>query len=173
MNEFQTKEYVDEINIREYLSVLRPAWWKIISLSLLVGIVSLIIFFQLPDMYRATAVISPVSEEVDTSSLLGSVGSTFGLSIGGSNKLEDLESLLTSKDLTDRVFSEYNLWPIVFPEDFDTKTGKLKVGWIDRLNGEKKITRAGRLGCHQGCGGSLVSINNKAGTFLIFSIPIA
>ena len=58
---------------------------------------------------------------------------TFGVNVGGASKVEDLESLFKSNDLTVRVFRKFNLWPAVLPDGFDPTTGKMKFGWIDRL----------------------------------------
>ena len=65
-----------------------------------------------------------------------------GVDIGSPTKVEDLETLFKSNDLTVRVFRKYNLWPIVLPDKFDSATGKMKFGWTDRLFGGEKGPRA-------------------------------
>ena len=127
----------DEVNLGEYFAVLRPHWWKIALLSLVVGLVTLIVMFQMPNMYQSSAVITPATEEKKPFPALGALAS-FGIEIASPNKEEDLETLFKSNDLTARVFRKYNLWPIVLPDCFDAKTGNIKIGLIDRLfRGEK------------------------------------
>jgi len=126
-----------EITLGYYFAVLRPPWWKIALLSLAVGFVTLIVMFQFPNIYQASAVITPAAEEKKPFPALAALAS-FGIEIGSPNKVEDLETLFKSNDLTARVFRKYNLWPIVLPDCFDSKSGNIKIGLIDRLfRGEK------------------------------------
>jgi len=112
-------------------------WWKITGISLAVGMITLLALFLLPNVYRATAVIKPAVEEEKNKPYLG-VLTSFGISVGEASKVEDLETLFGSKDLTARVFRNHQLWLIVFPNDYDPGTGKLKIGWSRRLFGNGK-----------------------------------
>ncbi|MCP2501610.1 MAG: Wzz/FepE/Etk N-terminal domain-containing protein [Deltaproteobacteria bacterium] len=133
----------DEINLGEYFAILRENWWKIVLFSLAVGLVTLIVMFQFPDIYQATAVLTPAVDEKRPNPALGVLAS-FGVDIGSPSKVEDLETLFKSNDLTARVFSKYNLWPIVLPDRFDPATGKLKPCWTDRISGGEKGPRTPR-----------------------------
>jgi uncharacterized protein involved in exopolysaccharide biosynthesis len=124
----------DEIDLRGYFPVFRKAWWKIVLLSLAVGIGTLIVMFQLPNMYQATAVLTPATDEKKQIPALGALAS-FGIDVGSPSKVEDLETLFKSHDLTVRIFKKYNLWPIVMADRYDSKTGKLKAPWKDRVVG--------------------------------------
>jgi len=130
----------DVIALGDYIAILRNNWWKIILFSLAVGLVTLIVMFQLPNIYRATAVITPAIDEKRPNPALGILAS-FGVDVGSASKVEDLEILFQSNDLSVRVFKNYNLWPIVFPDKFDPATGKMKACWTDRLFGEGKESR--------------------------------
>lgn len=136
-----TRYEEDEINLREYFTILRKNGWKIFLFSLAVGLVTLLVMFLLPNIYQATAVLTPDLDEKEPNPALGLLAS-FGVDIGSPTKVEDLETLFKSNDLTVRVFSKYNLWPIVFPDKFDAATGKMKFGWIARLLGGEKGPRA-------------------------------
>lgn len=127
-----TRYEEDEINLGEYFAILRKNGWKIILFSLAVGLVTLLVMLQLPDIYQATAVITPALEEKKPNPALGVLAS-FGVDIGSPTKVEDLETLFKSNDLTVRVFRKYNLWSIVLPDKFDPATGKMKFFWTDRL----------------------------------------
>ncbi|UCD48195.1 MAG: hypothetical protein JSV28_05295, partial [Deltaproteobacteria bacterium] len=120
----------DEISLGEYLAILRPHWWKILGLSLAAGVVTLFLLFLKPNLYKATAVITPAAEEKKAIPALGALAS-FGIEIGGPTKVEDLEALFNSKDLTVRVFRKNDLWAVVFPKRYDAKSGKLESCWTD------------------------------------------
>jgi uncharacterized protein involved in exopolysaccharide biosynthesis len=176
MEEKRQKEpAVDEINLGEYFAILRPHWWKIALLSLAVGIITLIVMFQLPNIYQATAVITPAIDEKKQNPALGALAS-FGIEIGGPTKVEDLESLFKSKDLTVRVFRKYNLWPAVLPDKFDPATGMMKICWTDRLLGREKGPRppADWDSIRAAEDRLRVSVNKKAGTVSVsFEAPSA
>lgn len=131
----------DEINLGEYLAILRKNGWKIVLFSLAVGLVTLLVMFLLPNIYQSTAVVTPAMEEKRPNPALGVLAS-FGVDIGSPTRVEDLETLFQSNDLTVRVFRKYNLWPIVLPDKFDPATGKMKSGWTDRLFGRESGPRA-------------------------------
>jgi len=117
-----------------FLAVFRKVWWKIALLSLAVGVATLFMMFRLPNMYQATAIITPVTDEKKQIPPLGALAS-FGIDVGGPSRVEDLDTLFKSNDLTVRVFQKYNLWPIVMADRYDSKTGKLKTSWTDRMFG--------------------------------------
>ena len=129
--------------------ILRENWGKIFSISLGMGIFTLIIVYLMPNIYSATAVIAPVVEDQKPIPAFGALASTFGIQIGGPTKVEDLEALFMSKDLTVRVFSKDNLWPIVLQDRFDPTTGMMNISLARTVAGtgeEAKKTR--RLGRH-------------------------
>src|SRR3990170_4762515 len=176
MEERRQEENTEGMNtLGDYLTILRPHWWKIAFLSLAVGIVTLIVMFQFPNIYQAGAVITPAVEEKKPFPALGALAS-FGIEIGSPNKVEDLETLFKSKDLTARVFRKYNLWPIVLPDCFDSKSGNLKIGVIDRLfRGEKGQRPPTDWDAIRAAENRLkVSVNKKAGTVSVsFESPSA
>ena len=131
----------DAIDLGVYFAILRKQWWKICGASLAVGIVTLLVMFLFPDIYQATAVLTPAVDEKRPNPALGILAS-FGFDVGNPTKVEDLETLFKSNDLTARVFRKYNLWPIVLPDRFDPATGKLNPCWSDRLIGREKGPRA-------------------------------
>src|SRR5512143_3570809 len=102
----------DEIKLGEYFAILRKNGWKIVLCSLAVGLLTLLVMFRLPNIYQATAVLTPAVDEKRPNPALGILAS-FGVDIGSPTKMEDLETLFKSKDLTVRVFRKYSLWPTV------------------------------------------------------------
>jgi uncharacterized protein involved in exopolysaccharide biosynthesis len=131
--------------------------------------------FLLPDIYQATAVLTPAVDEKRPNPALGVLAS-FGVDIGSPTKVEDLETLFKSNDLTVRVFGKYNLWPIVFPNRFDPATGRMKFGWTDRLfRGEKGPRAPGDWDAIRAAKDRLkVFVNKKTGTVSVsFESPYA
>ena len=176
MEENAPRQYgEDEIDLGQYWAALRPNLWKIALFSLGVGILTLLYMFTKPNIYQATAVITPSVDETKQSPALGALAS-FGVSIGGPSSAEDLESLFISDDLAVRVFRKFNLWPIVLADKFDPATGKVKPAWTDRLFGKGKeqkppsdwdAIRAAKALLR-------VSVNKKAGTVSVsFESPSA
>jgi uncharacterized protein involved in exopolysaccharide biosynthesis len=127
----------DEIDLGIYFAVLRKVWWKVALLSLAAGLLTLLLMFLMPNIYQATAVITPPIDEKKQNPTLGALAS-FGISIGSPSSIEDLESLFKSNDLTARVFRNHALWPIVLGDRFDPKTGTARPTWIDRLSGREE-----------------------------------
>jgi uncharacterized protein involved in exopolysaccharide biosynthesis len=125
--------------------------------------------FTKPNIYQATAVITPSADEKKQNPALGALAS-FGVTIGGPSSIEDLESLFKSDDLTVRVFRKYNLWPIVLADRFDPATGKVKPAWTDRLFGNEKGPKSpGDWDAIRAAKDRLkVSANKKAGTISVF-----
>jgi len=163
------------VDLGEYFLVLRKAWWKIVLLSLAAGVATLLYMFTKPNIYQATAVITPTIDEKKQNPALGALA-TFGVTIGGPSSIEDIESLFKSNDLTVRIFRKYNLWPIVLADKFDPVTGKVKPGWTDRLFGNEKGPKPpGDWDAIRAAKGSLkVSVNRKAGTVSVsFESPNA
>ena len=163
-----TRSEGDEIYLGEYFAILRKNGWKIALFSLAVGLVTLIVMFQFPNIYQATAVLTPAVDEKKPNPALGILAS-FGIDIGSPSKVEDLEILFKSNDLTVRVFRKYNLWPVVFPDKFDIATGKMMFGWTDRLfRGENGPRVPGEWDAIRAAKNRLrVFVNNKAGTISV------
>jgi uncharacterized protein involved in exopolysaccharide biosynthesis len=130
----------EAIDLGEYFAILRKNGWKIALFSLAVGFVTLLVMFLFPNIYQATAVLTPAVDEKRPNPALGILAS-LGVDISSPTKVEDLETLFKSKDLTVRVFRKYNLWPIILPDRFDPATRKLKIRWMDRLSGGGKGPR--------------------------------
>ena len=165
----------DEIDLGIYFAILRKVWWKVALLSLAVGVATLLYMFTKPNIYQATAVITPSVDEKKQNPALGALAS-FGVSIGGPSSIEDLETVFKSDDLAVRVFRKYNLWPIVLADKFDPATGKVKLAWMDRLFGNEKVSKPpGDWDAIRAAKGLLkVTVNKKAGTVSVsFESPSA
>jgi uncharacterized protein involved in exopolysaccharide biosynthesis len=164
----------EEIDIGIYFRILRKVWWKVALLSLAVGVVTLVVMFQLPNIYRANAIITPEKDERRQSPYLGALA-YYGIDFGGASRLEDLEALFKSDDLTVRVFKKYNVWSIIYGDKYDPVTGRIKTSRGSLLGGEKDRKPLGDWDAIRAAKGSLkVSANRRANTVTIsFESPSA
>ncbi len=169
----QSQEY-EGIGVGELLSVLREQWKKIALLSLAGGAVTFLLLLLKPNVYQASAVIAPPPSEERENPALG-VLSSFGVDPRGATKLEDLESLFRSNDLTVRVFRKHNLWPILYGDRYDRATGRMKPGLLSRLFGGKDAEPPGDWDAIRAAEDRLrVSPNRRAGTLIVsFESPSA
>ena len=163
------------IYLRDYLEVLRKAWWKIALLSMAVGIATLLVVLRFPNYYQSTAVITPAVDEKRQNPAVGALAS-IGIEVGGPSRVEDIENLFRSNDLTVRVFQKYNLWSLILEDRFDPATGKIRSSWMDRLlGGRKEPMPPGDWDAIRAVKDRMrVSVNRKAGTLSIsFESPSA
>jgi uncharacterized protein involved in exopolysaccharide biosynthesis len=131
-----------EINIGALFSLFPKIWWRVGLISFAVGVITLIVLLQIPNVYQAKATIMPVSDEGNQSPslALGAIAS-MGLSIGGPTEVDDLAEIFRSNDLTARVFRKYDLWSVVFGNRFDTARRTLKPTLGDRLSRNEERER--------------------------------
>jgi uncharacterized protein involved in exopolysaccharide biosynthesis len=157
----------DEIDLGKYFAILRKEWWKIALFSLLVGVLTLVWMFRQPNIYQATALITPEKDERRQIPSLGALAS-FGIDFGGPSRVEDLETLFKSNDLAVRVFRKYNLWPILYGDRYDPATGRIKTSRGSLLGGEKDRKPLGDWDAIRAAKGRLkVSVVKRANTISV------
>jgi uncharacterized protein involved in exopolysaccharide biosynthesis len=163
-------EYYDEdvIDFGAVLSVIRQNIWKILGISLGAGVLTFLFLLTRPNLYRSTAVIMPVEEDNKQSFALGTLAS-LGLSVGGPTKVEDLEVLFKSDDLTVRVFARHDHWKTILGDAYDPATGKVKPGMLAFLSsGRKDPAPPGEWDAIRAAeDAKSVSINRKSGNLTI------
>ena len=136
MTEGRVREPIErnEIAVGEIWAYLRPNFWKMVLVSLLISVVTFLFLLLKPNIYQAVAIISPPEGQAPTNSGQGALAS-IGVVIGGPSHAEDLETLFKSTDLAVRVFEKHDLWSIVYGTRFDSATRKLRPRWYERLGG--------------------------------------
>ena len=166
----------DEIDLGVYFAILRKEWWKIALFSLAVGVATLLYMFTKPNIYKATAIITPEKDERRQSPAMGALAS-FGINFGGPSNVEDLETILKSDDLAVRVFKKYKPWSILLGDRYDPATGGIKVSakGSSFFGEEKKWKPLGDWDAIYATKGRLrVSVVKKANTLSIsFESPSA
>ena len=165
----------DPIDFGAYFTILLKQWWKICGISLVVGVATLLYMFTKPNIYQATAVITPEKDERRQNPSIGALAS-FGIDVGGPSRVEDLETLFKSNDLAVRVFKKYNPWPILIGDKYDSATGGIKASAKDSyFGGEKKRKPLGDWDAIRAVKAGLrVSVVKKANTISVsFESPSA
>src|SRR5512145_1552482 len=155
-----------------YAEALRGAWWKIAAVSLAAGLLAYGYTRTQPNLYKASATITPSIEESKQNPALGAIAS-LGFQAGGPSKVEDLETLFRSNDLTVRVFSKHDLWPIVFHDRYDAKSARMRPSLRDRLLGKADAKAPGEWDAIRAAKRGLkVAVNRRAGSIsLSFEAP--
>ncbi len=163
----------DEIDLGKYFAILRKVWWKVALLSLAVGVATLPYMFTKPNIYQATAVITPEKDERRQNPSLGALAS-MGIDVGAPSRVEDLETLFKSNDLAVRIFKKYNPWPILLGDKYDLATGGIKAS-ANLFGGEKKRKPLGDWDAIRAVKARLrVSVVKKANTITVsFESPSA
>lgn len=158
-----------EVNLPEYWVILRRIWWMVLLLSLATGIATLLVTMRMSKVYRASAIISPVAEEGKQGLALGGALASFGISLGGPTRVEDLETLFKSNELTIRVFGKHDLWPTLAGNRYDPKTGRMKPGWMEWISGMGGDARPpGKWDAIRAVEARyMVNINKRSGTLTI------
>ncbi len=135
MNESTSRGYA-EIDLLLYCSIIKKRRKFIGAFVTAAVIIMLIISLFLTNIYKANAVIMPV-----TSADAGSIGiaATMMQQIGGLPGVSAIETassgeivaLLNSNILREKIITQYNLLPVLFPDEWDwkAKTWKINAGF--------------------------------------------
>jgi uncharacterized protein involved in exopolysaccharide biosynthesis len=170
MERRRPREYYEEevIDLGAVFSVIRHNIWKILGISLGAGVLTFLFLLTRPNLYRSTAVIMPAEEDNKQSVALGAL-SSFGIQIGGPTKVEDLEVLFKSDDLTVRVFNRHDHWATLLGDSYDPATKKVNPGYLSFLSsGRKEPGPPGEWDAIRAAeDAKSVSLNRKTGSLTI------
>ncbi|MCL1926187.1 MAG: Wzz/FepE/Etk N-terminal domain-containing protein [Syntrophorhabdaceae bacterium] len=157
----------DFIDLGRHIRTLFQSWSKITLICLAAGVVTFIFLLMKQNVYQASAVIAPPPQERRENPGLGMLAS-FGINVGGATRVEDLEALFRSDDLTVRVFGKHNLWLILYKDRYDPVSGKIRRSWIERLSGKNGSDVPGEWDAIRAAKERLrVLVNRRAGTVTI------
>jgi uncharacterized protein involved in exopolysaccharide biosynthesis len=151
--------------LSEQLALVRAARWRISGIALGCGVVAALLSLTVSNSWRARAVLTPTGD--DSKAAAGALGAlaSFGLSLGGPSKIEDLESLMKSDDLTARVFANHDFWGEVYGDKYDPAAKLLRQNLLERLLPGKPPKPLGDWDAIRVADNALkVSMNKKAGT---------
>lgn len=122
----------DEINLLDYWRVI---WkWKVfITLVVFFTVLTTAIFsIREIDIFRATAVITPISPESGGGSSLSILSQQFGgipgISLPSSVSTTEIVNLLNSNMIREKMIEKYNLMPVLFYERWDEQNKEWKRG---------------------------------------------
>lgn len=120
----------DPISLREFSTVYFERWRLIAVCAFLAGAIAAITAALLPRVYKATVVVSPVSETAGGGQMgaLGSLAAQFGglaalagVSIGQDTKKAEALAVLQSEALTTWYIKNQDLLPALFASRWDAK----------------------------------------------------
>ena len=122
----------DEIDLVAYWRVVLKYKKMIASIVVAVSIFAVILSLSMTSLFKAEAVIMPVSSKGGG---LGALASQFGglaalagvSASGGLSEAGKLMAILRSRSIAENVITRENLMPVLFPDAWDAKSGKWKV----------------------------------------------
>jgi LPS O-antigen subunit length determinant protein (WzzB/FepE family) len=120
----------DQIKLRELVLTLWEGRIIIVALTALAMIVAAVAAVVLPKTYKASVVISPVTNMPNASGLggalasqggLGALSALAGITLGTDSKRAESLTVLQSEALTEQYISKNNLLPELFHGDWDAR----------------------------------------------------
>jgi uncharacterized protein involved in exopolysaccharide biosynthesis len=145
-----------EVDIFHYLALYKKAWKRIVALTLLAGVISAVLGYLKPTVYRSTAIILSPKEGGNA----GAIGRYLGLlNTGTSSSDEVVFSILKSarmrKDINERFKDVPNFWwsldtyvvtggfaiEVKGPSpDITEMVANFSIGNLDKINTELQVT---------------------------------
>jgi len=132
----------NEITLRDVgIIIWRSRFW--LAVFLIIGTAAGVAWgLWRPKEYEAVIVVAPVTDQSGSSRLgaLGALASQYsglaslaGVSLSDSNERDQTIAVMQSEFLTERYIRERNLLPILFPHDWDARSGHWKRGDKDHI----------------------------------------
>lgn len=104
----ENKNFVDEINLKDYLDVI---WRRKKTIAIIILIVVLVAFFRVlfkPPVYEAKSVLL-IKTSSTVSPSLSSLAGLLGVNMGGGASIDDLTRILKSRAVAEKVFDDLDL----------------------------------------------------------------
>ncbi|MFQ5625675.1 MAG: Wzz/FepE/Etk N-terminal domain-containing protein [Methyloligellaceae bacterium] len=115
----------DEIGLLEYWRVIWSRRKMILAVSFGAALLAAGVSLLMPDIYRAEALLAPVSTEESKSGLasalgsLGGLASMAGISMGGGGSTEENIAILKSREFIWKFVKDKKLMPVLFEDEWD------------------------------------------------------
>ena len=128
----------DLLRLYDFFGALRERLLLIAAISLACGIAMTVLAFHMRPVYRAYAVLVPVTS--DSNPLTAGLGSSPLAAIGGSiaeltaglgegdRETDEAMTVLRSKEFTESFIKDNNLLPVLFPELWDARAARWREG---------------------------------------------
>ncbi len=120
-----------EISLIDYWRIIMKRRKLIGKLVLASVILTVIVSLMMKNIYGANAIITPIAKDTSgnmAASLMSQVGGMASMFLPESASSSELQTLLKSNVLRERVITQYNLLPILFPDKWDENTKNWKKG---------------------------------------------
>ncbi|EWH08501.1 chain length determinant protein [Catenovulum agarivorans DS-2] len=132
-SDFVKQQADDEIDLRELWNVIWAGRIKIVAITAVFAVASVIYALSLPNMYKSEMILAPA--QTDGKSGMGALAAQYGglaamaginLEGGGSSQIDQAVELIKSWPFLEKFVDKYNLKPqIMAVERWDQKTGKI------------------------------------------------
>lgn len=140
INPSHTQE--DEISLRELFDVLWRGKLLILSITAAFTLIAAVAAWVTPKSYKASVVISPVSDTSSSqfgsglsslTSQFGGLASLAGISIGGDSKKSESLAVLQSEALTENYIQANHLMQVLYEDKWDPVEKKWRVSDPDKV----------------------------------------
>lgn len=145
----------DEIGLAELLDIIRRGKWLVIVFSMIFATGSVYYALQLPNIYRAETVLSPLGKDggIQLPGQLSGLASLAGVNLGGLSKGDNTNlalEIMVSRDFLSRFIEKHQLLvPLIAAKDWDPVTGQLlidpelydtdKQQWVRKPSGYQQV----------------------------------
>ncbi|WP_028771772.1 Wzz/FepE/Etk N-terminal domain-containing protein [Shewanella waksmanii] len=125
-NDLRTSYHpVPEINLSELLHHLWQSKYRVIGITSIFAIASVLIALMLPNIYRAEALLAPASEEQQgglggLASQFGGLASMAGINLGSGSSVDKTQlalSVIKSRNFTEQFIERHNILPDLMAAD--------------------------------------------------------
>ena len=130
----------DLAKLYDFVAAVRARLWLVAAISLLFGISAAALAFVMKPVYRATAILAPISgdrhhlgSDLDAGSSAGGGGAS--LTAIAAAEFPDIDrdtdeamTVLRSREFTEAFIRDKNLLPVLFPKLWDSNAGRWKSG---------------------------------------------
>ena len=115
-------------------SRLRACFLQGLAWTLFVGVATFAFLSLLPNCYRSTSIVTPAADDYKQSPTVGALAS-LGFLTGVPSKVESVETLFRSNDLTVRVFKKYPFLKHLLGDGFDERKNYYRPGIMSMILG--------------------------------------
>lgn len=127
MNSLQEEYSGQELNLLDYWRVIWKRKIFIVAVVLITVLATAVHSLYIKDIYQATAIIAPVSDEKSSGGLAilsQQFGGLPGISLPSSVSTSEIINLLKSNMIREKILEKYNLLPVLFPEGWNKENIK-------------------------------------------------
>lgn len=121
----------DDVRLADLLAVLRREWRIVAAVTGFTTTAAIIAAFLMTPIYRAETLLSPISDERESSisalaGQLGGLAALAGMQVGGGSSKDEAVATLSARAFTEAFIRDEELLPIIYDEQWDEAQGSWK-----------------------------------------------